>query len=202
MTLASIAFDATTADAELSSFKAWVSPRNYFSETDVVKEIKARPQMACLLAFTILMPSPDLHKFEFNIQGLFRADFVVGNNAARKFVLVEFENGQNDSLFKGGTSNYRYWSSRLEHGFGQIIDWAWVKHIYPMDPIFKRSFQGRIVDSCYVVVCGRSPDAGSLEESRFDFRRSIKMNGIDFQLYTYDDMINAMSDNLAGLLAR
>ncbi len=69
------------------------------------------------------------------------ADFVVGNNAARKFVLVEFENGQHDSLFKGGKSNYRYWSPRLEHGFGQIIDWAWVKHIYPMDPILVEVFR-------------------------------------------------------------
>lgn len=64
------------------------------------------------------------------------------------------------------------------------------------------SFGGKVVDSCYVVVCGRDPVVGTLEEQRFDFRRSIKMNGIDFQLYTYDDMANAMSDNLAGLLAR
>jgi hypothetical protein len=35
--------------------------------------------MACLLAYTIMMPSPDLFKFEFNIKGLFRADFFVEN---------------------------------------------------------------------------------------------------------------------------
>lgn len=64
------------------------------------------------------------------------------------------------------------------------------------------SFNGRVVDDCYVVVCGRSPKAGSLEEQRFDYRRSLKLQGITFQLYTYDDMINAMSDNLVGLLDR
>lgn len=80
--------------------------------------------MACLLAYTITMPAPDLYKFEFTIKGLFRADLVVGNNKSRKFVLVEFEDGNHDSLFRGGRSQYRHWSPRLEHGFGQIIDWA------------------------------------------------------------------------------
>jgi len=148
------------------------------------------------------MPAPDLCKFEFSIKGVFRADFVVGNNMARKFVLVEFEDGRSDSLFKGGTQQYRHWSPRLEHGFGQVIDWAWAKHSYPTDVVFTNAFGGKVADDCYVVICGRDPPRGSLEEQRFDFRRSIKLNGITFQLYTYDDMVNAMSDNLAGLLAR
>lgn len=202
MLLKSIIFDAKIAKTELSSFKAWMSSRSFFGETDVVAEIKARPQMACLLAYTIIMPAPDLYAFEFNIKGLFRADLVVGNNGTRKFVLIEFEDGQNNSLFKGGTRQYRYWSPRLEHGFGQIVDWAWARHSHPTDVIFTNGFGGKVVDSCYVVICGRNPTAGSLEEQRLDFRRSIKMNGIDFQLYTYDDMVSAMSDNLVGLLAR
>lgn len=202
MALAPIVFDAASARAELSSFKTWLSVRPFFKENDVVAEIKSRPQMACLLAYTIIMPAPDLYEFEFNIKGLFRADFVVGNSGARKFVLVEFEDGQSDSLFRGGTRQYRYWSPRLEHGFGQIIDWAWAKYSHPTDVVLTNSFGGKVIDSCYVVICGRAPAAGTLEEQRFDFRRSIKLNGIDFQLYTYDDMVNAMSDNLVGLLAR
>jgi hypothetical protein len=179
-----------------------MSPRPYFTETAVLAEIRARPQMACLLAYTTTMPAPDLYKFEFDIKGLFRADFVVGNNKARKFVLVEFEPGEQDSIFKGGTRQYRHWAPRLEHGFGQIIDWAWAKHTHPADLAFTNSFGGKVVDDCYIVICGRDPDMASLEEQRFDYRRSIKMNGINAQLYTYDDMVNGMSDNLAGLLAR
>ncbi|WP_298966385.1 Shedu anti-phage system protein SduA domain-containing protein [uncultured Methylobacterium sp.] len=179
-----------------------MSVRPAFGETEAVREIKARHLRACLLAYTIIMPAPDRYRFEFGLKGLFRADLVVGNDKARKFVLVEFEDGRADSLFKGGTSRYRAWSPRLEHGFGQIIDWAWAKHSHPTDAAFTNSFGGRVVEDCYVVVCGRSPERGSLEEQRFDFRRSIKFNGIAAQIYTYDDMVDAMSDNLAGLLAR
>lgn len=113
--------------------------------------------MACLMVYTIPMPAPDLYQFEFAIKCLFRADLVVGNDKARQFVLVEFEDGQRDSLFKGGTKQYRYWSPRLEHGFGQVIDWAWAKHSHPTDIAFTNSFGGKVVEDSYVVICGRAP---------------------------------------------
>ena len=86
-----IGFNARQAAAELASFKTWMSARPHFSEKEVVPEIAARRQMACLIGYTILMPAPDLIKFEFQVKGLFRADLVVGNDKSRKFVLVEFE---------------------------------------------------------------------------------------------------------------
>jgi predicted secreted protein len=55
--------------------------------------------MAYLLGCTATMPPPNLIKFEFGIKGLFRADLAIGNDKARKFVLVEFEDGQENSLF-------------------------------------------------------------------------------------------------------
>ena len=198
-----IGFDAAQASVELHSFRAWVTAHTSFSEKQVLGEIAIRRQMACLLGYTILMPAPDLIKFEFEVKGLFRADLVVGNDKSRKFVLVEFEDGKEDSLFKGGTKKYRYWSPRLEHGFGQLLDWGWAKHTHPGDVAFTNSFGGKVLDDCYVVVCGRNPKPGSLEEERFDFRRTrLHLNGVPLQLYTYDNLIDAMEDNLAPLLAR
>jgi hypothetical protein len=200
MPLDRIAFDPRTAQTELASFKAWMAPRAFFSETEAVTEIKLRRHMACLLGYSILMPRPDLIKFEFGVRGLFKADLVIGNDASRKFVLVEFEGGQANSIFSGGTANYRYWARPIEHGFGQVIDWGWAKHDHPNDTIFTNAFGDRIVDDSYVVVCGRSPAAGSIEEKRFDFRRSrVKLSGNTVQFLTYDDMVNAMSDNLVAV---
>jgi hypothetical protein len=198
-----IAFDSVKAAAELTSFKAWLAPRQYFSEAEIVREIAARYQMACLLGFTVLMPAPDLIKFEFGIKGLFRADLAIGNDKSRKFVMIEFEDGQHDSLFKGGTKQYRHWSPRLEHGFGQVLDWGWAKHSHPADAVFTNSFGGKVLDDCYVVICGRNPPAGSLEEQRFDFPRTrVRLNGVPAQFHTYDNMVDAMGDNLDVLLAR
>lgn len=203
MNLDKIRFNARQASDELASFKTWISEHSHFSERDVVAEISARRQMACLLGYTILMPSPDLIKFEFDVKGLFRADLVIGNDKSRKFVLVEFEDGREDSLFKGGTKNYRYWSPRLEHGFGQVLDWGWAKHTHPADVVFRNSFGGKVLDDCYVVVCGRNPQSGSLEDERLDFRRSrLQLSGVPLQLYTYDNLVDAMDDNLVPILAR
>ena len=203
MSLESIKFSAAQAAAELASFKTWMSEHTYFVEKEVVAQVTARRQMACLLGYTILMPAPDLIKFEFGVKGLFRADLVIGNDKSRKFVLVEFEDGKQDSLFRGGTRSYRYWSPRLEHGFGQVLDWGWAKHTHPNDVAFTNSFGGKVLDDCYAVICGRNPTPGSLEDERFDFRRTrLHLSGVPLQLYTYDNMIDAMDDNLAPLLAR
>ena len=200
MPLTSIAFDPQTASTELTSFKAWMAGRPFFPEREVVIEIKMRQHMACLFGYSILMPKPDLIQFEFAVRGLFRADLVVGNDASRKFILVEFEGGEANSLFSGGTANYRYWSRQIEHGFGQVIDWGWAKHDNPNDSMMLNAFGGRVADDGYVVVCGRSPAPGSIEEKRFDYRRSrLKLDGNTVQFLTYEDMANAMSDNLDAL---
>jgi hypothetical protein len=203
MNLDGTRFDKAQAARELTSFESWISAHTYFSEKQVVAEIAARRQMTCLLGYTILMPTPDLIKFEFEVKGLFRAHLVIGNDSLRKFVLIEFEDGKDDSSFKGGTRKYRYWWPRLEHGFGQLLDWGCAKHTHPGDVAFTNSFGGKILDDCYVVVCGRNPKPGSLEEGRLDFRRTrLSLNGVPLQLYTYDNLIAAMRDNLTPLLAR
>jgi hypothetical protein len=195
-----IAFNRGQAATELASFKAWISARPFFAETEAVAEIKRRRHMACLLGFTVLMPNPDLIKFELEVKGLFRADLAIGNDGGRIFVLVEFEPGEANSIFSGGTKKYRHWSRQLEHGFGQVIDWGWAKHDHPHDSVFTNTFGGKVVDDSYVVICGRDPLAGSIEEKRFDFRRSrLKLSGVTVQFLTYDGMVKAMSDRLDGL---
>ena len=124
MPLTSIAFDPQTASTELTSFKAWMEGRPFFPEREVVTEIKMRQQMACLFGYSILMPKPDLIQFEFAVRGLFRADLVVGNDASRKFILVEFEGGEASSavgprITVTGRDRSSTASDRLSIGAGQ-----------------------------------------------------------------------------------
>jgi hypothetical protein len=66
---------------------------------------------------------PTVQKFEFEIQGVFRAEFVAGVPANRHFILVEFEGGEANSIFgRGGTNQMRNWSSQIQHGFSRIAD--------------------------------------------------------------------------------
>src|SRR5262245_50822857 len=107
------------AELEFTSFQDWFDKQEQFGESGVVRELKERVYLSCLVAY---LPSgigrPNVYKYEFEIQGVFRADLVVGNSNLCKFVLVEFEGGTEHSLFgPTQTNQMRQWGSQLQHGF-------------------------------------------------------------------------------------
>lgn len=197
----SIKFDVSVADAELLSFKTWFAGVGFVGEKAIVAEIKARPQMACLLSALLGIPAPDLIKFELQLKGMFRTDLVLGNDSSRQFALIEFEDAEATSIFKPGTKQYRYWAPRIEHGFGQVVDWAWVRSDHPNDATLVAGFGGVIRTSAYAVICGRDASlADSIEWKRLNHRRdSLKIEGHPALVLTYDEMVRQMDENLATL---
>src|SRR5712671_2866867 len=95
-----IELDFAQAERELAEFREFMRKNNFFSEKDVVAELKKRPHLSCLIGSMIAgVPRADLYKFEFQIQGVFKADLVVGNTQSKRFMLVEFEGGLATSIF-------------------------------------------------------------------------------------------------------
>jgi hypothetical protein len=199
--LHAISVDLKTATSELTSFKAWLATAGFVGETRIVAEIRSRPHMACLLAGTLGLSAPNLIRFELQMKGMFRTDLVLGNDGLRQFGLIEFEDAMPDSIFRKGTKQYRYWSPRIEHGFSQIVDWAWVRSDHPNDSVLVAGFGGRVVTSAYAVICGRTMSLrDDTEEKRFAHRRaSLKVEGQPALVLTYDEMVRYMEDNLSGL---
>lgn len=194
-----IKFNLKLADRELASFKKWLAGKNFVGETAIVAEIKQRRHMACLLASTLGLPAPDMIKFELTLKGMFRTDLVLGNDGQRKFGLIEFEDAKENSIFKKGTKQYRYWGPRVEHGFGQILDWAWVSSDHPNDSVLLGGFGGPITASAYAVICGRDASLrDDVEWKRFRHRRDyLKVEGQPALVLTYDEMVLNMENNLA-----
>lgn len=195
----SIKVDLRLADTELTSFKTWLAAVAFVGETSIVSEIKKRRHMACLLSSTLGLPAPDLIKFELALKGMFRTDLVLGNDGQRRFGLIEFEDADAASIFKRGTAQYRFWSPRIEHGFSQILDWAWVRSDHPNDSVLLAGFGGPITTSAYAVICGRDASlANDVERRRFKHRREyLKVEGQPALVLTYDEMVRSMEDNLA-----
>ena len=113
-------------------------------------------------------------------------------------MLIEFEDAKHNSIFSKGTNQYRYWARRLEHGIGQAVDRAWLQADDPSAAILTNAFGGSINYSAYVVVCGRDAGIGDdIERRRFDFRRyGMTIEGLPIRILTYDDMIEAMEQQL------
>lgn len=201
--LDSITFDLHAAEIQLQSFKSWLAGKGFVGEREIVAEIAARPQMTCLLGAVLGIAPPDLIKFELAMKGIFRTDLVLGNHHSRAFALVEFEPAEEKSLFRKGTAQYRYWGSALEHGFGQVVDWAWIRDDHPNDTVLNATFGGMIAKSAFAVVCGRdSGIVGAMEERRFAHRSHlVTIAGHSAQIMTYDGMVQKMDESLAMLMA-
>lgn len=198
-TLDAIQFNWRDAENQLISFNGWLSGIDFVSETEIVNEIKARPQMACLLASTLGIHVPNRIKFELSLKGMFRTDLVLGHQVTQKFALTEFEGAEENSIFrKMGTSLYRYWSNQIEHGFGQIIDWAWIRSDHPGDSVLSATFGGAMFPSAYAVICGRNRGLrDDVERKRFNHRRNaVRIEGVPVLILTYDDMVEVMENTL------
>lgn len=196
---AAFGFSPSKAEAELSSFRAWLDGVTFVAETEVVAQIAQRSHMVCLLGPTASIAAPNLIKWELELGGVFRTDLALGNDGRREFALIEFEGANENSLFgRKRTKQYRHWSGELDHGFGQTVDWSYY-HAYNLrDATLHDNFGGPIRRSAYLVICGRDQGViGQIERERLDFRRRhVQVQGVPSLLLTYDEMVVAMADNL------
>jgi hypothetical protein len=75
---------------------------------DILPFIEKRPNLAALIgSFVNEIGVVTDYALEYPIYGDFTADLVVGNRTRRRFCLIEFEDGQRDSIFKTPAANRR-----------------------------------------------------------------------------------------------
>jgi hypothetical protein len=186
-----IRLDFNAAETELADFKEFLDGNPEFSETAVVSLLKSKLNLCCLLGSMVAgVPKADVYKFEFQIQGVFRADFVAGHLQQQRFVLVEFEDGGRHSLFgPRGTNQMRDWSSRFEHGFGQLVDWAWARGDVGNTQIFQSAFECNDMYPIFVLICGRDAFMDATERKRFAWRyHNVDLGGAKAACLTYDGL--------------
>jgi hypothetical protein len=137
------------------------------------------------------VPRADVYKFEFQILGVFKADLVVGNSQRKRFVFVEFESGDKYSLFgPKKTNQMRDWSRRFEHGFGQLVDWAWAIRDAGNTQIFKNAFGCDEFSAEYLLVCGRDSLMDGTEHKRHFWRaENCILGGTQATCLTYDGLL-------------
>jgi hypothetical protein len=198
--LEKIDFDYRKAEAELDEFRTFLKKNEAFKETEVVKLLKERPHLSCVLGIMVAgLPKPNAYKFEFQIQGAFKADFVVGNTRDGLFLFVEFEGGEENSLFgPRETNQLRCWSSQLERGFGQLVDWAWA--LNDLNDTLKNNLQCDRLQSQFLLICGRDHFMQGIEKGRFHWRKTnIKIGALVAPCMTYDDVLQYFEDQLAAI---
>jgi Domain of unknown function (DUF4263) len=183
--------DFAKAEAELDEYKDWLDRHAEFSETDIVRQLKARKDLCLLIHLAAGKGRPDRFRHEFALLGAVRADLVIGSSAARHFVLIEFEGGTRSSIFnqRRGSAQLRDWGNQIQLGFSQVTDWTWVKNDGQHSALYKNAFGLDHFSETYLVVCGRTGFLNRTEDARLHWRSEKTMiASCSIRFWTYDDL--------------
>lgn len=77
--------------------------------------------------------------------------------------VVEFEPGEEDTIFKNQKRKNPEWSTRFEHAFSQIVDWFWALEDQKGSQDFRTTFGDGEITFTSLLVMGR---AASLDETK------------------------------------
>ena len=183
-------FDLAAAEAQLLVYRTWLKDHPYAIEKRVLETIRSLPALCPLIGMYDGRKYPVSQKWEFQIQGIVRADFVAGNSLTGEFVFVEFEGAEAHSIFgPSGTNQMRNWGNQIQHGFSQIADWSWAKNESQHSRIYQSTLGAAESTESYVLVCGRDSSFIDHERSRLFWRHTkTAMAGCRVLFQTYDDL--------------
>lgn len=190
--LAPFVFDPARFEKELAAFEVLLqSKRNLSEENDIKPFFQKSKHLVSYFGtiFTELGPATELTA-EFPFFGDFKADWVLGNKNERKFCVVEFEDGREDSIFKKQPRRGNpEWSARFEHGLSQITDWFYNLDDFRGTKGFARNFGTGHVKFFALLVIGRSASLDDNKRSRLDWRsEKVLVDSHPVTCLTFDDL--------------
>lgn len=128
--------------------------------------------------------------FEFEFFGDFKADILLGSRRAREFCVVEFENGDQNAIFKKQKRRKNpEWSARFEHAFSQIVDWFYNLEDFKNTQGFSATFGPGHVSFTGLLIMGRSAMLDDSQTNRLRWRNDTVMIGRHkVNCLTFDDL--------------
>ncbi len=119
---------------------------------------------------------PDYFAHEFQIYGDFVADLVIGNSSQHRYLLVEFEDGKPDSVFKQkGKKATLDWAPRFEGAYSQLVDWLWKLEDMRSTADFAYTFGHRRATFQGLIVIGKGMTLLPQEQDRLKWRMDRTM---------------------------
>lgn len=196
-------FNATNGRKEWDEYVALLGSHPILSERrHVLPFFKRRRDLSILICnYFPKIKNPDRFAHEFEIYGDFVADLVVGDSSVHHYLLVEFENGASDSIFKQKKKKATPdWAPRFEGAYSQLVDWLWKLEDMRSTSHFQAAFGSRRATFQGLIVIGKDMMLSQQEEDRLKWRldrtmidsnavSSVSFNGLgddlDHWLKTY-----------------
>ena len=154
-----------------------VSKPSLSEQKDVLPFFKTRQNLSLLIcSYFPRIKIPDRFAHEYSIDGSFVADLIVGDSTAHQYLLVEFENGCQDSVFKKkGKKATLDWAPRFEGAYSQLIDWLWKLEDKRSTSDFVNTFGSRRATFQGLIVIGKDMNLSPQEKDRLKWRMDRTM---------------------------
>lgn len=192
-----IDFDPAQCRKELDRFQSPLASKRELSERrDLQPLFRDSPQLTAFIGTSI----PDIGPanrlaYEFQIFGDYAADIVIGNFERKTFCAIELEDARPNSVFNRleGKSTSE-WGRRLEHGFGQLVDWFFLFDDHRNSAGFTRHFGYGHIEFFGVLLIGRSADISEHDYTRLRWRSGrVAVNTHRVYCRTYDELCDALN---------
>ncbi len=181
---------------ELNEFRSLLeNNQKELAESDnLLPLFKKSKQLTSLLgSFHPGISVTDSIAHEFDLDDYY-CDFVVGDTRRGAFLFVEFEDAKKDSVFVSRGRFVPEWSPRFEHGFSQLVDWAFKVHDMEKSvDTFEAKFGTRITDFMSMLVIGRDSFLETCELNRLKWRcHNVVVDSQQVRCMTYDQLLLEM----------
>jgi len=165
--------DPAECRKEWQNFKDLLDSKPELSEqNDILPFFKRCKDLSILIChYFPHVKNPDIFAHEYEINGDFVADLVVGDSKAHTYLLVEFEDGAPDSIFKRKAKKVTPdWAPRFEGAYSQIIDWLWKLEDMRSTADFQNKFGNREATFQGLIIIGKDMNLARQEEGRLKWR--------------------------------
>ena len=162
---------------------------------------KSRKQLCAALSLTNgSVGIPDRVALELDLFGDFACDAASGDSKSNAYTLVEFEDATQYSILtkleRGKT--VKRWSTRFEHGFSQLVDWAWrLSGEGGTTAAYRSIFGANHAKIQLLLIVGRDADLTRDDLARVEWRaNSISLGAFRMSCLTFDGVLSTLRDRL------
>lgn len=175
-----------------NEFSTLLANKTTLSEQkDVLPFFKNRKDLSLLICnYFPNIKKPDRFAHEFEIYGDFVADLIVGDSTTKHYLLVEFENGEPNSVFKTkGKKATPDWAPRFESAHSQLADWLWKLEDMRSTADFQNTFGSRRATFQALIVIGKGMNLSDQEVDRLKWRTSrTKIDSNTIECVSFDEL--------------
>ena len=198
-----LAFDPKRCKIELEEFGALLRAKDELPERDDIKPFfTAREQLVSFIGASIPQIGPASRlAFEFEVFGDFAADAVIGNAESSTYCAIEFEDARSASVLAKKARAVTEWGQRLEHGFGQLVDWFFAFDDFRNSAGFCKHFGYGHINFFGLLVVGRSNHLSEYDLRRLSWRSDrISVNSHKIYVRTFDELYAALDTDWRMLM--